>query len=143
MMDRRRALMMAQKGEQEENMIDFRSININGVLRAKSITITSNSVSNVSQIWTHLDSYLESGEKALMFAATSFTNQENGIKYGFRKGLGIFFSNSTLNSMSTFGRYKNGSIVEITNDASSYDGKLKAGDTYFMLYEEPFTKNQN
>lgn len=137
LMERRRALMFGKDSE-DENMISFRSTNINGTLRTKTVTITSNSVANASQIWAYIDSFLDSGEKCLMFASTTFSLRENGIKYGLRAGIGALFSSSVS---VTFCRYRNGDSSEFYGDSGGYDARLTAGDTYLLLYESAFTKS--
>ena len=116
------------------------SLNINGELRITEVTVGTNSISNASQLFPYFSNFLESGETLLLFAATSFTTQQNGVKYGFKKGMEAVWSGTVSNSGYTFGRYRDGSMSEFLSASSSYDAKLKAGDTYVVLYARSFSK---
>lgn len=120
-------------------MLSFNSININGEIRVKEVTVAAgHGVSNASKILPYFRSFLSTGERLVLFAASSFTNTNNGIKYGFPSSTAALWGGT--NNQATFGRYKDGSITEFTTEAGSYDATLTIGDTYKILYTVDFVK---
>ena len=122
--------------------VSFNSININGDIRVKEVTVASgHGVDNASKIFPYFQSFLDTGERLVLFAAKTFTNTTDGIKYGFKKSSAALWGGT--NNDPTFGRYKNGSVSEINSEASSYTATLTVGDTYNILYTVSFSKTSS
>lgn len=121
-------------------MLSFDSININGEIRVKEVTVAAgHGVNNASKILPYFRSFLGTGERLVLFAASSFRNTNNGIKYGYVNSSAALWGGT--NNMPTFGRYKDGTVSEIQSEGSSYEATLTIGDTYKILYTVNFIKS--
>lgn len=134
LMRRRRVLMGIIK--EEDNSVKFATECVNGEIGVTTITIPENSVANASQIFPLFNSMIGNNQKLLAFSAIKFTEENNGIKYGFPQDPA---KSLTSKSSLILARYRNGSVVEINTDSSVYDAHLSAGDQYLVLHATLFT----